>query len=345
VGFGKRTDSAATVQRVEIIETHFAWILLTPSHVYKLKKALRHGSMDYRSLAQRRRGCRAEVALNRRLAADVYLGVVPLSLSRHGALRLGPGAVTVDYVVWMRRLPEERMLHILLRRRSLRPGERAALLEVLAGFFRGARRHPLGRRAYLNRLAASIRTNRQSLLRHAPALRAHINALTALQQQCLRLLAHDLADRAARVVDGHGDLRPEHVCMTRPVVVIDCIEFARDLRLQDPLEEMAFLALEIEHLGRARLAWKLLQEYRAAHDSDASDALTHLYVSLRALLRARLSAWHIGDQQFRNPRPWLRRTRVYLREAEEHARAALQAFAGEVPQDSGGQRSSRGVSG
>jgi aminoglycoside phosphotransferase family enzyme len=92
---------------------------------------------------------------------------------------------------------------------------------------------------------------------------------------------------------------------------------------------MAFLALEVSRLGRPETGTALLQHFRTLHDPAASDALVHFYMSVRATMRAKVSAWHVGDPQFPDPRPWLRRTRSYLRDAARHARIALALLAGE----------------
>jgi hypothetical protein len=95
-------------RHVTVVETHYAWVFLVDRRAYKLKKPLRHGRIDYRSLANRRRGCAAELLLNRRLAPAVYQALVPLSLNPSGRLVLGPGMRVVDWLVRMRRLPAAR---------------------------------------------------------------------------------------------------------------------------------------------------------------------------------------------------------------------------------------------
>src|ERR1039458_9311839 len=107
--FHRSSRSAGRAGRIEVIETHFAWVFLTPARAYKLKKPVRYRSMDYRTLARRERGCRNEIRLNRRLARSAYLGVVPVVLRKDGSLGLGRGERIVDWVVKMRRLAARRM--------------------------------------------------------------------------------------------------------------------------------------------------------------------------------------------------------------------------------------------
>jgi len=331
-------------RRVVAIETHFAWVFLTAREAYKLKKPLRHASMDYRTLARRRHGCSEEVRLNRRLAPTVYRGVVPLTMDRAGQLRIGGQGRTVDWLVRMRRLPARRMLDAVLRQRALREPELAALLATLGTFFGAAPRQPTHPSLLASQLRHQISENRRVLLRRVPQYRPLAEDAVASQRAALRGLRSELAACAARLREGHGDLRPEHVCLSRGVQIIDSLEFDRGLRRLDPLEEMAFLSLEIARLGRGRCAQDLLRGYRSHYCPSASDALVHFYMCHQAMMRAKVSAWHIGDRQFPDPRPWQRRTRSYLRDAQHHAQCALRALSRARRQSAGGQRSSRDVS-
>ena len=309
--------------RVEIIETHFAWVFLTARHAYKLKKPLRQAVMDYRTRAARRMGCREELRLNRRLAPSIYLAVVPLSTDRSGALKLGPGARLEDWLVKMRRLPAAKMLDRILTRGTIATARLDPLLRRLAKFYRRARRHPMDGSSYVRRLRRQITANRRTLRRFGARLQQRlVESVGDAQLECAARLRTALALRGARAVEGHGDLRPEHVCLGPPLCVIDCVEFDRDLRLLDPFEEMAFLALEIERLGHLALAVGLVRRAGVLDSEDVPDAVVHFYMSHRAATRARLAAWHLGDPQFPDPRPWIARTHSYLRDALRHARRA-----------------------
>ncbi|MDH5254836.1 MAG: hypothetical protein OEW72_02870, partial [Gammaproteobacteria bacterium] len=308
---------------VDVLETHFAWVFLTPRHAWKLKKALRQDSMDYRTVASRGRGCRAELALNRRLAPGVYLDVVPLTRQPSGELALGKPGTVVDWLVRMRRLPSARLLGQALADGAVRPRDLAAVTKVLTAFFRHARRAPMTGRAYLERLHARTRQNGRAL--NAPGMWLNSRQIDAAVRLQLEFVAHApelLASRARRLVDGHGDLRPEHVCLGPPACVIDCLEFNRDLRRLDPAEEMAFLALECARLGHGGAGAELLERYRRAMPDDVPEALTEFYMSQRSLTRAKIAAWHLRDPRF-DAKQWRTRANSYLTDAVRHARAAL----------------------
>jgi aminoglycoside phosphotransferase family enzyme len=316
---------------VTVIETHFAWVFLTPRHAWKLKKALRQDSMDYRTVARRGRGCRTELQLNRRLAPGVYLAVVPLARTRSGELALGKRGTVVDWLVRMRRLPAARLLDRALADGAVRPADLAAVTTALTAFFRHARRAPLGGKAYLDRLRARTRQNGRAL--RAPRMGLdgrRVDTAVRLQLEFIARSPALLAARARRLIDGHGDLRPEHVCLGPPACVIDCLEFNRDLRRLDPAEEMAFLALECARLGHGATGAELLARYRAGMPDGVPPALMDFYMSQRALTRAKIAAWHLRDPRF-DARHWRARANSYVGDAIRHARAALREITRDAP--------------
>jgi aminoglycoside phosphotransferase family enzyme len=311
------------ISKVAAIETHFAWVFLAGRHAYKLKKPVRHDIIDYRSLAAREAACRAEIRLNRRLAPNVYLSVVPLTM-RHGALALAGDGDVKDWLVRMRRLPATGMLEHVLRRRTLRSSEIARIVTTLARFYAEADRMPLLGDLYLRRLQQQVDANARAL----QAVRSGIDtqAVELVWQAQLRFLARAgklLRARGARLVEGHGDLRLEHVHLGPPVCVIDCLEFSRELRRLDPLEEVAFLALEIDRAGHPGAARRLLNGFCAASGDRIVPAVMRFYMSHRAATRAKLAAWHVGDPQYPDTQPWVARANSYLLDAKRHARHAL----------------------
>jgi aminoglycoside phosphotransferase family enzyme len=128
----------------------------------------------------------------------------------------------------------------------------------------------------------------------------------------------ELERRAAdgRIVDAHGDLRPEHICLTPEPVIIDCLEFNEAFRLLDPVDELAYLAIECERLGAAAVGASVLQRYLDATGDRATHQLIRFYKAYRACLRAKLAIWHIPDHGTRHVEMWRRRARDYLALAE-----------------------------
>ena len=315
--------------RVETIETHMAWVFLTTHHAYKLKKPVCYDGIDFRSLAARHHFCAEELRLNRRLAPDVYLGLVPLTLADSGYLALGGDGEIVDWLVRMRRLPHQFMLDHIVRHGRACPRDMHAIAARLVEFFQSLAPVDIDGSAYRERYARQIAACAHELLQPAYRLpAAHVRLVCHRQHSALDRLATRIDWRVADgfVVEGHGDLRPEHICLYPTPVVIDCLEFSRPLRLLDRADEIAFLALETERLGAPALGAALVQQYRAVSHDRPPPGLLHFYQSYRAIVRAALAVAHLKEAQFRYSPKWAAIAMHYLQLAERHqnwrARAA-----------------------
>jgi aminoglycoside phosphotransferase family enzyme len=318
------TYGAERPERVLTLQTHMAWLFFTDRRVRKLKKPVRYAFLDFGTIARRRAACAAEVRLNRRLAADVYHGLAPLTLTDDRRLRLGPYGAVVDWLVVMRRLPEALMLDRMLRAGGPDRARIDRLGAKLAEFYAQAPRAPLTPEAYLDRLRAGLLESARVLRQpayglDAAAADAALGAALEFVERFRPMLAARVA--AGRIVDGHGDLRPEHVCLEPEPVVIDCLEFNRALRLVDPLDELAYLALECELLGDAAVGERLLARYAACSGDHVLEPLSIFHRCARALLRARLMAAHSDEPGDRPPDHYLHQARAYLDQARRCAGA------------------------
>lgn len=297
---------------VEVIETHFSWVFLTPSRVYKLKKPVRYHGLDFTTLAARRHNCTQEVALNRRLAPAVYLGVAALTRTAAGRVEFdGPGTV-LDWLVVMLRLPAAAMLDAAIRAGTVDLAAVDSIAALLAGFYRNAAPAPLDPDAYRDRLAATLAENR-AVLGAADGLdQPLVAALSAWQEEFLQSRSALLGERAAHLVDAHGDLRPEHVCLAPEPAIIDCLEFDAELRRLDPLDELAYLALECERLGAADVGQRILAQYQTATGNRCPTELFDFYGAFRACVRAKIAIWHLADCAPGELEDWRQRARDYL---------------------------------
>jgi aminoglycoside phosphotransferase family enzyme len=313
---------------VEAVETHISWVFLTPRFAYKLKKPVRQPYLDFRTVDARHQDCEEEVRLNRRLAGDLYLGVLALVETADHRLCLDGSGRTVDWLVHMHRLPSERMLDHMIAKKALRPADLYRVGERLARFYRDLPPVDVDVNEYVAGFAADVDENRRELsdpLFGLPATRA-----TSVCDWLARFLDTHRAlfatrVRQGRIIEGHGDLRPEHVCLAAEPVVIDCLEFKRAFRILDAADELAFLALECERLGAPWAAQNLFAPYRAVTCDRPPPALIHFFQAFRATLRAKLAVWHNRDHDVRDSAKWVRRALDYLALAERHAAAAGQA--------------------
>ncbi len=317
---------------VETVQTRRSWVFLCGDRVLKLKKPVRERLLDFSTPALREQACREEVRLNERLAPGVCLGVVALHRSPNG-WRLDPepdrrpADVPVDeWLVLMRRLPAE---HLLDRRlASRRAGAREARLVAtrLSEFWQTAPRVPIDPPARVRHLRAELAIS-LALLRQP---RWAVPGGSGRLRRLLRALRPGLAclgqrARDGRIVDGHGDLRPEHVFVPPPrttpggaddVLVIDALEFSPTLRAVDPLDELAYFALECWRLGAPRFGLRVVVRCMRALGERQSIAVLRLYTALRALLRARLALAHLLDRPVRDASRWRPMAAWYLDAAE-----------------------------
>jgi uncharacterized protein len=307
--------------RVEVIETHMSWVFLTPRHVFKLKKPVRYDYLDFSTLGARKKNCEEELRLNRSLAPGVYLDVVPLARDAAGDTRVEGRGTVIDWLVKMRRLPAERMLDFLIERRDLRTAEVHAVAETLAYFYKRSEPIGLSGGEYRELYANKIRVNRTGLADPAYELPADLVDAVHDAQDGFLAGAPELFDRRAadgRIVEGHGDLRPEHICLQSPPVIFDRLEFNRAFRIIDTADELAYLAMECERLGAPRLESELFGVYRRITGDHPPPELVCFYKAHRACARARLAIWHLRDQEKHVWPRWRAVAGEYLRLAQSY---------------------------
>ena len=321
--------------RVEVVQTRRSWVFLAGDRVLKLKKPVRERLLDFSTPALRAQACREELRVNRRLARGVYLGLVALRRTPTGWRldRDGRDAAD-DWAVLMRRLPPQRMLDHLLATGRAGPAQATALAQRLAAFWQVAPRCPAHAASLPARLEEELELSlallgdpRWALPDAGPLLQGCARALRAGTP----LLARRVA--AARIVEGHGDLRPEHVCLPERLtppgawpaqpLVIDALEFDPALRAVDPFDELAYLALECRRLGAPGFGLRVLARCARLLGDHPPHALLRLYTGHRALLRARQAVSHLLEPEVREPARWRPLAAWYLRCAE----AALRPLA------------------
>lgn len=296
-------DAPGDVTRVE---THMSYVFLAGAHAYKLKKPVRFPFLDFSTVEAREADAREEVRLNRRLAPQTYLGTLPL-VSREGGLSLGGEGRVVDWLVEMRRLPRGLTLDRLLGEGPLDESRVEALAQTLGEFYRAADRTSLSPQAYAARFLREHAESRNVLMRRDFALDhgrvpAVLGRVDALLRENRALLEERV--RQGRVVDGHGDLRPDHICFCAPIAIFDCLEFNWELRQVDPFDELAFLGVECALLGDFSLGPKLVARVAQALGDAPPAPLLSLYAATRAVLRARLAVAHLLDDAPRTPEKW-----------------------------------------
>jgi aminoglycoside phosphotransferase family enzyme/predicted kinase len=277
---------------VELIETHISWVFLAGEYVYKIKKPVSFGFLDFRTLTRRRHFCREEVRLNQRLAPNAYLDVVGVTRAG-GAYRLGGRGRAHEVAVWMRRLPADRMLDRLVEAEQADHRLMEDIGRTIADFHSRAATGPAIAR--FGRVEAIRRNLEQNLAQtgHFPPEvlpRETRVAVPAFLRQMLRGRGRRFAERvrAGRIRDCHGDLQAQHVCCTDPIQVFDCIEFNHRFRYGDTAGEIAFLAMDLDVLGRPDLALDFVNAYLDATGDYGAVPLLDFYRAYRAWIRGKV---------------------------------------------------------
>ena len=278
---------------VELRQTHISYVLLAGAYVYKIKKPVRFVFLDYSTLERRRHFCREEIRLNCRLAPSVYLGIVAI-VQKNGRFTIGesPGEPAFEYAVKMRRLPEERLLDRRIRAGKARKEDFDRIAARLASFYATAATDQALLYGSADAIHQKLEENAREL---EPLIGTTLTAeeFTRIRQYNDDFVAQrrDLLDtrlRDARVREGHGDLRAEHICLEDDPVIFDCIEFNEEFRYCDAASEIAFLSMDLDYLGSP-----LLSEYFAAcfqkltQDAGLSPLLP-VYKAYRACVRGKV---------------------------------------------------------
>ena len=310
---------------VKAVETHRSWVFLTDQYAYKLKKPGRYAFLDVSTISARKYYCEEELRLNKRLAGDVYITTVPLIIDRAGKIELGGTGSIVDWLVKMRRLPADCMLDVAIEHKKIPREQIRGVAQKLAKFYRASAPIGITPSDYRSGFERDIHANFDELSRPLFGLRRDLVEAPCAAQ--LKLLSQapalfDRRSREGRIIEAHGDLRPEHVCLLEPEpVIIDCLEFSRELRTLDAAADLAFLAQECERLGAAWVGQIVFEVYSEVTHDRPPAILISFYKSYWACLRAKLCVWHLTDPVCRDPGKWSRRAMEYLVRAGRYAAA------------------------
>lgn len=315
VAFLSRPESyPESTNAVEIKETHMSWVFLTELHAWKLKKPVRNAYLDFSTPEARRIDSEQEVMLNRRLAPTVYLGVVPLTVDSRGNLQLGGSEQPIDWLVQMRRLPSDRMLEKAIEDHSWSDSELQNVGKLLARFYKNALRVQITAAQYRERLRTDLLSTQRELRRSQFALPVDLVRVVVAAQLKLLEGHPELFDervRDGRVIEAHGDLRAEHVCLERQPAIIDCLAFNRSLRILDTVSELSFFALDCERLGAPWVGELVLETCCHETKDHPTSQILQFYKSYHACLRAKIAVWHLQDDDPSSAK-WIQRAIQYL---------------------------------
>jgi hypothetical protein len=318
-------------RRVRIIQTHASWVFLATPYVYKVKKPVNFGFLDFSTLEKRRFFSEREVLLNRRLSPDVYLGVVPIS-AKAGRFTFGSGDEIVEYAVHMRKLPERYFLHRRMARHDVKCADLDRVVATLKNFYESqtpsAEIAVWGR---IDRLRISTDENFSQTARflHHTLSRPAFETVRFYTEEFYRRQAALFASRIEEgwIRDCHGDLHADHVHITpRALHIYDCIEFNDRLRYLDVANDAAFLAMDLDYLGRPDLARHFVTSLAASLKDGGLLRLMDFYKCYRAYVRGKVESLQSIEPEVPEAerRQRAERARRYFRLALQYAIAGSQ---------------------
>lgn len=310
---------------IEQRETHISKVFLTGTYVYKIKKPVNLEFLDFTTLEKRRHFCRQEVVLNRRLAHNIYLDVVPITFDDGGYHLAAPGD-PVEYAVKMRQLPQERSMVRLLRSKAIDKNALQELAHILSRFYGQA---STGRDINVFGSWETVRTNCEENFRQAETFLESIldqrmyQIVRAATRSFLRRWKELFQHRIARekIRDCHGDLRTGHIYFTEGIQIIDCIEFNARFRYGDICSDLAFLAMDLDFEGYPQIAQDLLNAYvEYSRDRDVF-VLLDFYKCYRAFVRVKVNCFRLqnGDLGIQERGKLLKETHRYMELAYRYA--------------------------
>jgi len=289
-----------TTKQVELVQTQMSFVFLTDNYVYKVKKAVNLGYLNYTTLEKRYFYCQKEVELNRRLCPEVYLGVVPVSRERSGIFMGGRGKV-IEYAVKMCRLPQEAMMDVLLANNRVVPEMVASVAQKLVEFHQQAETSAtisaFGQLDIITQNTEENFTQTEKYVSHT---------ISQEKYQHIRAYTDDFIDKNAslfykrikdgRIRDCHGDLHAAHICFANGICIYDCIEFNDRFRYCDIASEVAFLAMDLDHYERADLSSSFINAYVEVSQDKELLTLLNFYKCYRAYVRGKVESFKLDDR-------------------------------------------------
>jgi aminoglycoside phosphotransferase family enzyme len=276
-----------------------SFIFLTGEYVYKIKKPVNLGYLDYTTLEKRHFFCHQELKLNRRLCPDAYLAVVPI-VEKQGELRIEGRGKAIEYAVKMKQLPQDRMMDVLLPRGQVTLEMVARVAEKLVSFHQNAETNQKiavfgGLDVIRHNCDENFAQTEKYIGLTLP--KAKYERIKGYTDNFIESNARlfDKRVNEGRIRDCHGDLHAAHVCFTDDICIYDCIEFNDRFRYSDVASEIAFLAMDLDRYQQAGLSRHLVNTYVGLSHDEELRKLLNFYKCYRAYVRGKVESFKLDD--------------------------------------------------
>jgi uncharacterized protein len=287
----------------DFLETHISWIVLTDHYAFKVKRPVKFSFLDFSTIEERRFFCQQEVKLNKRLAPDMYLGVIPISKSLKTEESDNNDHI-IDYAVQMKRMDNDKEMHKMLIEDKVAERQLDKLAEKIARFHKNT---PTIKSAFNTAGMLSELNDINSVLDRDPDNQLIAEDYKKIVWQCIETSTNYLNNNRSflneRIINGyqrdcHGDLNATNIFLYDDPVIFDCIEFNEEFRYIDILNEVAFLSVDLDFYGRSRLSDSFIKSYKQAFglkERDFPDSLFNFYKCYRANIRAKVTLLSMKD--------------------------------------------------
>jgi len=280
--------------KAELIETHISWVIICDEFVYKIKKPIRYSFLDFSTLEKRKFYCEREIELNKRIAYDVYLEVLPV---KKNASKLFIGAAVgsvMDYAVKMRKLPQEKRMDKLLLKNEVSANDIYNLAMKIGNFHQHADVIYSDDISCMPELFNDILAQKEFIEEHLHCGNLITDAVTA-SDKYIEINKAFLKQRISNGFkrDCHGDLHSRNIFLVPAPQPFDCIEFNDSFRQTDVLNEIAFLCMDLDAFGRkdlSQLFFKNCNKFFPCITSQEDEMLFIYYKAYRANIRAKVNA-------------------------------------------------------
>ena len=287
---------------VELVQTHISYVFIAGDFVYKIKKPVNFGFLDFTSLEKRKHYCEEELRLNRRLAPSIYLDVVAISENKDGQIIIGAEGKVVEYAVRMKKLPLDRMLKTLLATGLANDKIMDAVADKIAAFHKVAE---TGGRIDEMGSIATIRHNHEE--NFAQTLKYINITIPEYQYKFIKEYVDKFLDAKKdlfekritghKIRDCHGDLHLEHICVADEIIIFDCIEFNERFRFADTAAEVAFLTMDLDFNGYSRQADVFVQAYLQYSGDNEILKLLNFYRCYYAYVRGKVISFRLDQKE------------------------------------------------
>jgi len=284
--------------QIELMQTHISFVFLTNDFVYKMKKAIDLGFLDFTTLEKRRFFCEKEMELNRRLCGDMYLEVVPIN--RSNVIKIKGKGETVEFAVKMKKMPQERMMNKLLEENKVNSKLVSRIAKIIANFHSKAE---TSRRISEFGSLGIIETNWKENFEQTKEFVGEtisVKDFKLIRERIGAFMKRNVAFFGKRVTEGrvrdcHGDIHSGNIFVTDRIYIFDAIEFNERFRYSDVASDIAFLAMDLDFKERTDLSDFFVRRYVEYSGDQESMKLLPFYECYRAYVRGKVTSFKLKD--------------------------------------------------